>query len=152
MSTAYTGPQRLAAEALGTGLLVATVVGSGIMADRLAGGNTAVALLGNTIPTRAILFVLITTFGPVSRAHFNPIVSLALALRRDLPWTSFGPFVLAQVVGGVVGTLLAHVMFDLSPLQVSVTARTGSAQWVSEVVATFALVLTILGTLRHRPE
>src|SRR3712207_3348082 len=105
MSTAYTGPQRLAAEALGTGLLVATVVGSGIMADKLAGGNTAVALLGNTIPTGAILFVLITIFGPVSGAHFNPVVSLAFSLRRDLPWTSLGTFVLAQVIGGVLGTL-----------------------------------------------
>lgn len=144
--------QRLAAEVLGTGLLVATVVGSGIMANKLAGGNVALALLGNTIPTGAILFVLITVFGPVSGAHFNPAVSLVFALRRDLPWSALGPYVGAQVVGGVLGTLLAHVMFDLDLLQVSVTARTGPAQWVSEVVATFALVMTILGTIRHRPE
>jgi glycerol uptake facilitator-like aquaporin len=144
--------QRLAAEVLGTGLLVATVVGSGIMANKLAGGNVAVALLGNTIPTGAILFVLITVFGPVSGAHFNPAVSLVFALRRDLPWSALGPYVGAQVVGGVLGTLLAHVMFDLDLLQVSVTARTGPAQWVSEVVATFALVMTMLGTIRHRPE
>lgn len=144
--------QRLAAELLGTGLLVATVVGSGIMANKLAGGNVAVALLGNTIPTGAILFVLITIFGPVSGAHFNPAVSLVFALRRDLPWSALGPYVGAQVVGGVLGTLLAHVMFDLDLLQVSATARTGPAQWASEVVATFALVMTILGTIRHRPE
>ena len=151
-TTRYTGPQQLAAEALGTGLLVATVVGSGIMAEKLAGGNVAVALLGNTIPTAAILFVLITTLGPVSGAHLNPVVSLVFALRRDLPWASVGPFVAAQVLGGIVGTLLAHVMFDQALLQVSATARTGPAQWVSETVATFALVLTILGTLRARPD
>jgi glycerol uptake facilitator-like aquaporin len=147
-----TSSQRLAAEALGTGLLVATVVGSGIMAEKLLAGKVAVALLGNTIPTAAILYVLITMFGPVSGAHFNPAVSLMFAQRRDLPWPSIGPYVAAQVIGGVLGTLLAHVMFDLSVFQVSATVRTGPAQWVSELVATFALVLTILGTIRAKPE
>jgi glycerol uptake facilitator-like aquaporin len=151
-STTYTGPQRLAAEVIGSGLLVATVVGSGIMAERLAGGNVAVALLGNTIPTAAILYVLITMLGPVSGGHFNPVVTLVFALRRELPWSSVGPFMAAQVIGGVLGTVLAHIMFDQSILQFSATARTGTAQWVSEMVATFALVLTILGTLRARPE
>lgn len=152
MSMVYTGPQRLAAETLGTGLLVATVVGSGIMAERLSSGNVAVALRGNTLPTAAILYALITVFGPVSGAHFNPVVSFVFALRRDLRWASLGPFVAAQVVGGILGTLLAHVMFDLPLVQFSATARTGPAQWASEIVATFALVLTILGTIRHRPE
>jgi glycerol uptake facilitator-like aquaporin len=147
-----TSSQRLAAEALGAGLLVATVVGSGIMAEKLSGGNIAVALLGNTLPTAAILYVLITMFGPASGAHFNPAVSLVFALRRDLPWSSVFPFVAAQVIGGVLGTLLAHVMFHQSVFQVSATARTGPAQWASELVATFALVLTILGTIRAKPE
>src|SRR5215212_3725 len=155
MSTAansYTSSQRLAAEALGTGLLVATVVGSGIMAEKLSAGNGAVALLCDTIPTGAILYVLITVLGPVSGAHFNPVVSLVFALRRELPWSSVGPFIAAQVIGGILGTLAAHVMFDQPILQYSLTARTGAAQWVSEMVATFALMLTILGTLRANPE
>lgn len=143
--------RRLASEALGTALLVATVVGSGIMAEKLAGGSMALALLCNTIPTGAILYVLITMLGPIS-AHFNPAVSLVFAIRRELPWTKLAPFVLAQVLGGVVGTLLAHAMFDQSILQVSATARTGPAQWLSEAVATFTLVLTILGTIRARPD
>src|SRR5215207_4387861 len=154
MSTAansYTSSQRLAAEALGTGLLVATVVGSGIMAERLSAGNGAVALLCNTIPTGAILYVLITMLGPVSGGHFNPVVTLVFALRRELPWSSVGPFMAAQVIGGVLGTILAHIMFDQSILQFSATTRTGAEQWASEMVATFALVLTILGTLRARP-
>ncbi len=143
--------QRLAAETLGTALLVATVVGSGIMAEKLAGGSMALALLCNTIPTGAILYVLITMFGPIS-AHFNPAVSLVLAIRGELAWPAFGPFVVAQVLGGVAGTLLAHAMFDQPLFQFSATARTGFAQWVSESVATFALVLTILGTMRARPD
>jgi len=151
-STTYTGPQRLAAEVIGSGLLVVTVVGSGIMAEKLAGGNVAVALLGNTIPTAAILYVLITMLGPVSGRHFNPVVTLVFALRRELPWSSVGPFMAAQVIEGVLGTILAHIMFDQSILQFSATTRTGAAQWASEMVATFALVLTILGTLRARPE
>lgn len=142
-------PQRLLAEALGTGLLVATVVGSGIMADRLAGGNVAIALLGNTIPTGAILVVLITILGPISGAHFNPAVSLVFAARRELPWGELAPYVLAQCLGGIAGTAVAHLMFDLAPLMIGVKPRTGPSQWFAEIVATFALVLTILGGVRH---
>ena len=148
----YSLGQRLSAEALGTGLLVATVVGSGIMADTLAGGNVAVALLANTIATGAILFVLITALGPVSGAHLNPVVSTVFALRREIGWATALAFVAAQIVGGIGGTLLAHAMFDQPLIQLSGHARPGPAQWLSEAIATFALVLTILGTLRSRPE
>ena len=144
--------QRLAAETLGTGLLVATVVGSGIMAAKLAGGNIALALLGNTIPTGAILLVLITVLGPVSGAHFNPAVSLIMALRGDLSKSDFIPFVIAQIVGGCLGTMAAHAMFDLPLLQFSATARTGPAQWFAEFVATFGLLITIIGCLRFKPD
>jgi glycerol uptake facilitator-like aquaporin len=144
--------RRLASEALGTGLLVATVVGSGIMAERLAGGNIALALLGNTLATGAILVVLITLFGPVSGAQMNPAVSLVAALRRDLPWPLLGPYCAAQAVGGCLGTLAAHAMFDLDLIQVSVQARTGAGQWLAEGVASFTLVLAILGTLRWQPD
>jgi glycerol uptake facilitator-like aquaporin len=139
--------RRLAAEALGTAFLLATVVGSGIMAERLAGGNVAIALLGNTIPTGAILVVLITVFGPVSGAHFNPAVSLVFAVRRDLSWPLFGAYVAAQIVGAVLGVWAAHAMFDVPLLQVATTARSGPGQWFAEFVATFGLVLTILGCL-----
>lgn len=138
-------PKRLAAEFAGTALLLATVVGSGIMAERLAGGNVAIALLGNTLPTGAILFVLIVLFGPVSGAHFNPGVSLSFALRREATAAEFGLYVGAQVAGGIVGVWLAHAMFDMDLLQASTTGRSGPAQWLSESVATFGLVLTILG-------
>lgn len=148
----YSLPQRLAAEGLGTGLLVATVVGSGIMAETLAGGDIGLALLANTIATGAILFVLITMFGPVSGAHLNPVVSGVFALRGEIGWSTASLFGLAQIVGGVGGTLLAHAMFEQPLLQFSSHARTGVAQWLSESVATFALVLTILGTLRSRPS
>lgn len=141
--------RRLAAEALGTGILVATVVGSGIMADRLAGGNVAIALLGNTIPTGAILVVLITILGPVSGAHFNPAVSLVFAARREMAWGDVAPYVIAQCLGGIGGTILAHLMFDLAPLVIGIKGRSGPSQWLSEAVATFALVLTILGGVRH---
>jgi glycerol uptake facilitator-like aquaporin len=144
--------RRIVSEALGTGILVATVVGSGIMAERLAGGNLAIALLGNTIPTGAILVVLITILGPVSGAHFNPAVSLVFATRRELPWLELGPYVLAQCLGGIAGAVLAHLMFDLAPFVIGTQARTGPAQWLAEVVATFALVLTILGGLRYAPS
>lgn len=144
--------QRLVAEALGTALLVATVVGSGIMAETLAGGNIGIALLANTIATGAILFVLITMFGPVSGAPFNPVVSLVFALRRELRAGELAAFVLAQILGGVAGTLLAHAMFDQPLMQFSAHIRTGPSQWLSEAVATFALVLTILGTLRAKPD
>jgi glycerol uptake facilitator-like aquaporin len=142
---------RLFAEALGTGLLVAAVVGSGIMGEALAGGNLAVALLGNTLATGAILYVLITTLGPVSGAHFNPVVSAVFALRREIGWGTALAFAAAQVAGGVGGTLLAHAMFELPLIQFSEHARTGSGQWLAEAVATFTLVLAILGTLRARP-
>lgn len=142
----------LVAELVGTALLVATVVGSGIMADRLAAGNDGVALLGNTLATAAMLFVLITIFGGVSGAHFNPAVTLVFALRREFGWSRVGPYVIVQTVGGVIGTFAAHLMFELSVFQLSETVRTGPAQWLSELVATFALVLTILGAIRARPE
>ncbi len=144
--------QRIASETLGTALLVATVVGSGIMAETLASGNLAVALLANTIATGAILYVLITTLGPVSGAHFNPAVSAIFALRRELSWRLAAAFMFAQIIGGFVGTLLAHGMFEQPLIQVSGHARSGPAQWLSEGVATFALVMTILGTLRSRPD
>lgn len=144
--------RRLAAEAIGSALLFATVIGSGIMAERLAGANVAVALLGNTLATAAMLFVLITIFGPVSGAHFNPAVSLVMALRRELPRGRLAAFVAAQLAGGLVGVAAAHAMFDLPMLQLSTHARTGAGQWLSEGIASFTLVLTIIGCVRHRPE
>lgn len=149
--TAPSIPRRLAAETIGTALLLATVVGSGIMAERLAGGNVGLALLGNTIPTGAILVVLILTFGPVSGAHFNPAVSLVFALRGDLTPPMLAGYGAAQVLGGVLGVVAAHAMFDLSLWQISDTARTGAAQWFAEGVATFGLVTTILGVLARAP-
>lgn len=147
----YSLTNRLTAEALGTALLVCTVVGSGIMADNLT-QDVALALLGNTIPTGAILVVLITIFGPISGAHFNPAVSLVMAIRGDMQWNCFAPYVVAQSLGAILGSLVAHGMFDLAILQTSTTVRTGSAQWFAEAVATFGLVLTILGTVRFRAE
>jgi glycerol uptake facilitator-like aquaporin len=144
--------RRLAAEAIGTGLLVATVVGSGIMAAKLAGGNNAIALLGNTIPTGAILFVLITILAPVSGAHFNPAVSLVMAWRAELPRSELPLYCGAQVFGGCLGTFAAHAMFDLPVWQLSTTARTGAAQWFAEFVATFGLLVTILGAVRFKPD
>jgi glycerol uptake facilitator-like aquaporin len=144
--------KRMTAEALGTGFLVATVVGSGIMADKLAGGNTALALLGNTLPTGAILVVLILALAPVSGAHFDPAVSLVESIMSGLPWREFTPYVMAQVVGGCLGTLAAHGMFDLAFIQASATARTGAAQWLGEFVATFGLLMTILAVVRFRIE
>ena len=144
-------PRKLAAEGIGTALLVATVVGSGIMAAKLAGGNMAVALLGNTIPTGAILVVLITLFGPISGAHFNPVVSLVFALRRELPWGQLGPYTAAQIAGGALGAIIANLMFDLPALQLSTTIRSGAGQWLGEVVATVTLIGTILGGLRFAP-
>ena len=144
--------RRLFAEGLGTAILVATVVGSGIMAERLSGGNQAIALLGNTIPTGAILVVLISIFAPVSGAHFNPAVSLVFAARGEMPWRELAPYVVVQCIGAVAGTVLAHLMFDLAPLAVGTTARAGWSQWLAEMVATFALVLAILGGIRHAPQ
>jgi glycerol uptake facilitator-like aquaporin len=136
---------RGAAECLGTAFLLAAVVGSGIMAQRLAGGNDALALLCNTLPTGAILTVLIFTLGPLSGAHFNPAVSLAFALRRELRWPDAGSYIAAQIIGGVIGVWVAHLMFELPVWQVSLHARSGPGQWLAEFVATFGLLLTILG-------
>ena len=148
----FTFCRRLVAECLGTALLLATVVGSGIMAERLAGGNVALALLGNTIPTGAILFVLITMLGPVSGAHFNPAVTLAFWMRREIKLNEALAYVGIQIIGAIMGTLVAHAMFEEILLQTSTNIRNGPAQWLSEGVATFGLVATILGTLRWRPE
>jgi glycerol uptake facilitator-like aquaporin len=144
--------RRLFAEAIGTAILVATVVGSGIMADKLAGGNQAIALLGNTIPTGAILVVLITILGPVSGAHFNPAVSVVFAARGSFPWRDVLPYIVVQCAGGIAGTMVAHLMFDLAPLAIGTTARSGAAQWFAEAVATFTLVLAISGGVRHAPQ
>jgi glycerol uptake facilitator-like aquaporin len=152
MSEALPLPRRLLAEALGTAILVAAVVGSGIMADKLAGGNQAVALLGNTIPTGAILVVLITILGPISGAHFNPAVSLVFASRGELPWRDVLPYIILQCLGGIAGTIVAHLMFDLAPLTIGTTVRSGPSQWLAEAVATFTLVLTILGGVRYAPH
>ena len=139
--------RRIAAEALGTALLLATVVGSGIMAQRLAGGNVALALLGNTLPTGAILVVLILVFGPVSGAHFNPVVSLSFALRGETPWRIFAAYSVAQLAGATVGVWVAHLMFELPVWQISSTVRFGPGQWLSESIAAFGLLLTIYGCL-----
>ena len=144
--------RRLVAEALGTGLLVATVVGSGIMAERLAGGNVALALLGNTLPTGAILVVLVLSLGPVSGAHLNPAVSLVMGLTGALVRRDVALYAMAQVVGGCLGTLAAHAMFALPLLQLAGTARTGPALWFAEFVATFGLLLTVLLVARFRIE
>jgi glycerol uptake facilitator-like aquaporin len=140
--------QRLGAGFLGTAFLLATVVGSGIMAERLAGGNQALALLGNTLPTGAILFVLITMLGPISGAHFNPAVTAAFLFQKKIEPGEAGRFVAAQIAGALIGVWAAHLMFDESVLQLSTKARTGPSQWFSEWVAAFGLVLTILLTLR----
>lgn len=145
-------PRRAVAECLGTWLLVATIVGSGIMAERLAGGNVAVALLGNTIATGAILVVLIAILAPISGAHLNPAVSLILAIAGELPAATLLVYVVAQLLGGIGGTLTAHLMFDLPLLQVSGHARGGGGQVFSEVVASFGLIATILGCRRFRPS
>jgi glycerol uptake facilitator-like aquaporin len=136
---------------LGTAFLLAGVVGSGIMAAKLAGGNAALALLCNTLPTGAILAVLILTFGPVSGAHFNPAVSIAMALRRELAPSSAAMYIAAQIVGGIVGVLAAHAMFELPIWQVSINVRTGPGQWFAEFVATFGLLLTIFGCAARTP-
>ena len=141
--------RRLAAEALGTAFLLAAVVGSGIMAARLAGGNQALALLCNTLPTGAILAVLILMLAPVSGAHFNPAVSLVFALRRELAWRDCSAYVAVQAIGGIVGVLAAHAMFELPLWQLSTTVRTGPGQWLAEAVATFGLALTILGCVAY---
>jgi glycerol uptake facilitator-like aquaporin len=143
-----TQAQRLGAEFLGTAFLLATVIGSGIMGERLSGGNVAIALLGNTLPTGAILFVLITMFGPISGAHFNPAVTAVFAMRKELPASEALIYVFAQVIGAILGVFAAHLMFEETVLQVSTKLRAGPAQWFSEWVAAFGLVLTILLTLK----
>ena len=143
--------KRLASEFIGSALLLATVVGSGIMGERLAGGNIALALLGNTIPTGAILVVLILIFGPVSGAHFNPVVSAAFALNGQLGKRDLIAYILAQIMGAVIGVWIAHGMFDLPILQISGTIRTGVSQWLAESVASFGLLLTIFGCVARAP-
>ena len=148
----YSTAQRYAAEFIGTAFLLATVIGSGIMAENLAGGNVAIALLGNTIPTGAILVVLITMLGPVSGAHFNPAVTVAFALRREISIPDSAWYIVLQVAGGLAGMLAAHLMFELELFQTSQKIRSGTAQWFSETVATFGLVFTILATLAVKKE
>jgi len=146
--------QRAAAETLGTALLLATVIGSGIMAQRLAGGNIALALLCNALATGAILPVLILIFGPVSGAHFNPAVSVGFAIRSDqgsLGWRIAAIYIACQIAGGLIGTWAAHAMFELPILQVSATVRTGSGQWLAEAIACFGLLLAIFGCVARAP-
>ncbi|SLN50492.1 Aquaporin Z [Roseovarius albus] len=144
-------PRRLAAETLGTAMLVGTVVGSGIMADMLS-DDVAVSLMGNTIPTGAILVVLITMLGPISGAHFNPAVTVAFTLRREISVAEAVPYIAAQIIGGILGSIVAHGMFGLDLIQTSQTIRTGPPQWFAEVVATFGLVGTILAGIKFRVE
>lgn len=144
--------QRLAAELAGTAMLLATVIGSGVMGEALSGGNVAIALLGNTLATGAMLVVLITMLGSISGAHFNPAVTAIFAARRELPVSDAAAYVLAQVAGAILGVLIAHAMFDLSMLQLSQKVRSGWAQAFSEWVAAFGLVMTILLTLRARAD
>src|SRR5271170_7763990 len=143
--------QRAFSECLGTGFLPAAVVGSGIMATKLSGGNVALALLCNTIPTGAILTVLILTFGPLSGAHFNPAVSIAFALRRRISWPEAAGYVVVQIIGAIAGVWAAHLMFELPLWQLSTTVRAGPGQWLAEGVATFGLLLTIFGCVARTP-
>jgi glycerol uptake facilitator-like aquaporin len=143
--------QRGLAEFLGTAFLLAAVVGSGIMGEGLAGGNVAIALLANSLATGAMLVVLILIFAPVSGAHFNPVVSAAFALRGELPWRMVALYALCQVAGGLVGVWLAHAMFDLPLLQISSHVRSGTGQWVAEFVASFGLLIAILGCVSRAP-
>lgn len=144
--------RRLLSEYIGTAGLLATVIGSGIMAERLAGGNDAVALLGNTLATGAMLVVLITAFGPMSGAHFNPAVTLAFMMRREIEKSHALVYIIVQVAGAITGMLVAHIMFEEQIFQFSTKVRSGPAQMFSEAVATFGLVLTIFGAIRHRPD
>jgi glycerol uptake facilitator-like aquaporin len=144
--------RRLAAEGVGSFFLFACVIGSGIMAENLSAGNEAIALLGNTAATAAILFVLITVLGPISGAHMNPAVSLVATLQRSLGKRDLAAYVAVQLAFGILGVWAAHLMFDLPTLQLSVKARHGFGQWMGEGIATFGLILTILGTVRHRPS
>jgi glycerol uptake facilitator-like aquaporin len=148
----FSTPRRLVGEALGTALLLAIVIGSGVMGERLAGGNVAIALLGNTLSTGAGLVVLITIFGPLSGAHFNPAVTLVFALRREIGWRLAAAYVAAQLVGGVIGVWAAHAMFAEPILQVSTKLREGPSQAFAEFVATFGLIAAILGSIRFRSD
>jgi glycerol uptake facilitator-like aquaporin len=148
----FTLAQKLTAEALGTALLVAVVIGSGIMAHTLSGGNTAIALLGNTLATATILPVLIIIFAPLSGAHFNPVVSLVFALRGALHPRDAALYSAAQITGGICGTILAHMMFAQDIVSFSGADRTGSGIWFSEIIAAFGLLLTILAGVRHKPD
>lgn len=152
MSETYSTPRRLAAEALGSALLLAAVVGSGIMGERLAAGSMGVALLANTAATGAMLFVLITIFGPISGAHFNPAVSAVAALQRHMKWTLCAGYIGAQFMGAVAGVAAAHAMFELPIAQISLKERSGTAQLFSEFVATFGLITTIIATVRYAPQ
>lgn len=143
--------RRIFSEWLGTAFLLAAVVGSGIMAQKLAGGNAALALLCNTIPTGSILTVLILIFGPLSGAHFNPAVTLAFAWRGDVLWPFAAGYIVAQIVGAIAGVWAAHLMFELPVWQFSITARSGTGQWIAEVIATFGLLLTIFGCAARTP-
>ncbi len=147
MGNAY--QKSLAAEFIGTAILLATVIGSGIMGEQLAGGNVAIALLGNTIPTGAILYVLITVLGPISGAHFNPAVSLAMSLTGRMRWSRLAPFIVCQALGAIAGVWLAHAMFDLTIPEVSMKQRWGVGQWIAEATATFGLLITIFGGIRY---
>ena len=144
--------RRLIAEGVGAFYLFAAVVGSGIMAANLSGGNDGVALLANTLATGAILFVLIAMLGPISGAHMNPAVSLVAAARRELPWPDAAAYIGAQLAFGILGALAAHLMFELPALQLSLKPRNGAGQLLGEAIATFGLILTIIGTVRHRRE
>jgi glycerol uptake facilitator-like aquaporin len=152
MSSAPSLSRRAVAELFGTAGLLLAVVGSGIMAERLAGGNVAVALLANTVATGAALVALISTFGPVSGAHMNPVVTLTAALDGDLPWRDVSVYVVMQVVGAVAGVVLAHFLFELPLVSLSTHARSGIAQAASEAVATFGLLVVIAGVVRARPD
>ncbi len=144
--------KRLLAELIGTFFLLATVVGSGIMAETLAGGNVAIALLGNTIATGAILVVLILVFGTLSGAHFNPAVTLVFLIRKEIRPSDAIAYIAVQIFAGLLGVIAAHVMFDQPVIQLSNTLRTGPGQWVAEAIATFGLIMTILGCIRFRAE
>lgn len=148
----FSRAQELGAEALGSFFLFVTVVGSGIMAENLADGNVAIALLGNTLATGAILFVLIAILAPISGAHFNPAVTFVMVLRKELTPKVGVLFVIAQLIGGLIGVWAAHVMFEMPVFQLSEKTRTGGGQWLGELIATFGLLFTILGTVRFRPE
>ena len=144
--------QKLLAEGLGSAFLLIGVVGSGIMGETLADGNVAVALLANAIATGCILYVLITTLGPISGAHFNPAVTLAFAIKGEISRADALPYVIVQIIGGILGVWAAHIMFELPTLQLSTTDRSGVSQWFSEIIATFGLLFVIFGGIKQRPE